>query len=101
MRHVLLGAAFAAIAVAALADEKGACARDYLAGDGETLRGIVERAYVAPMLKIVLARNPGVEGPDDVLAPGALIRLPCLHGLPQYAPVFPEEFRAAALDSEG
>ncbi|RME98237.1 MAG: hypothetical protein D6773_14715 [Alphaproteobacteria bacterium] len=100
MKQTLLAVAFAAIAVGALADERESCARDYLAGDEETLRGIVERAYVAPTLKIVLARNPGIGEPDDALAPGALVHLPCLHGLPQYAPVFPEEFRAAARAEE-
>lgn len=100
MRQILTAIMFTAIAGAAVAAPRSACAVDYLSTEGETARSIAERAYAAPMLTIVLGYNPSISGPDAILPPGTILFLPCLHGLPQFSPVFPEEIvadgRAAA-----
>ncbi len=94
MKQILPAIFFVALATASSAAPRASCSLDYLSAEGETLRSIAERAYAAPMLTIVQGYNPSIPEPDAALPAGTILFLPCLHGLPQFSPVFPDDLIA-------
>ena len=94
MKQIFPAIFFIALATASSAAPRASCSLDYLSAEGETLRTIAERAYAAPMLTIVQGYNPSIPEPDATLPAGTILFLPCLHGLPQFSPVFPDDLIA-------
>ena len=85
MKKTILTVAAAIIApLSAFAADS--CDATYVTGEGESLKSIVAKAYAAPMLSIVHARNPHIDGGGQLLESGAEVYLPCLHNLPQLTP---------------
>lgn len=66
------------------------CDATYITNRGDNLKNIVTQAYAAPMLPIVLARNPHIASESQVLDAGVEVYLPCLHNLPQFTPQLSE-----------
>ena len=89
MKKIILAVAFAAGApFSAFAAES--CDATYLSNHGDSLKSIVDRAYAAPMLKIVQARNPHIDSVAKQLNSGVEVYLPCIHSLPQFSPQLSE-----------